>query len=288
MLSRRRPSTPAARLCERSRRGAPLFKRLFQRAASQDAEEPLVHGHAPALPRGVRVYVVGDIHGRLDLLKDLEARIVADAAEADVDRHVVYLGDYVDRGFESRQVIEHLILAPLPGFHRVLLIGNHDAWLRDFSRGDQVSSTWLQFGGDATMLSYGVKVDLKAHDEQRLQGVRDALSARLPASHRAFLEGLELAFGLGDYYFCHAGVRPGVALGEQSEADLLWIREPFLSWGGDAGKIIVHGHTVDEQPVVRRNRIGIDTGACWTGNLTALVLEGERRRFLSTAQARTD
>ncbi len=231
--------------------------------------------------------MVGDIHGRLDLLKDLESRIVADAAEARVDRHVVYLGDYVDRGFESRQVIDHLIVAPLPGFHRVLLIGNHDAWLRDFSRGDQVSSTWLQFGGDATMLSYGVKVDLKAHDEQRLQSVRDALSARLPASHRAFLEGLELAFGLGDYYFCHAGVRPGVALGEQSEADLLWIREPFLSWAGDAGKIIVHGHTVDEQPVVRRNRIGIDTGACWTGNLTALVLEGERRRFLSTAQART-
>ena len=103
---------------------------------------------------------------------------------------------------------------------------------------------------------------------------RDTLAARLPASHRAFLEGLELAFGLGDYYFCHAGIRPRRGAGRAERGRPLWIREPFLSWGGDAGKIIVHGHTVDEQPVVRRNRIGIDTGACWTGNLTALVLEG--------------
>jgi serine/threonine protein phosphatase 1 len=230
---------------------------------------------------------VGDIHGRLDLLKDLEGRIAGDAEGAFVERHIVYLGDYVDRGFESRQVLDHLIEQPLPGFHRVLLIGNHDAWLRDFARGDQVSSTWMQFGGDATMLSYGVRVDLKTHDEQRLAMVRDTLAAKLPASHRTFLEGLELAFGLGDYYFCHAGIRPGVALGEQSESDLLWMREPFLSWGGDAGIIVVHGHTVDERPVVRRNRIGIDTGACWTGNLTSLVLEGAGRRFLSTAQGRT-
>ncbi|MDX6750042.1 metallophosphoesterase [Geminicoccaceae bacterium 1502E] len=232
----------------------------------------------------MRVYAVGDVHGRLDLLRALETRIAADAAAspARLEHLIVYLGDYVDRGFESRQVIEHLVREPLEGFNRVCLLGNHDAWLRGFVQGEAVGPAWLQYGGDATLLSYGVQIDLRAGEEARLDSARERLTERLPMEHLAFLEGLELAFSMGDYFFCHAGIRPGVPLDEQREQDLIWIREPFLSWTGSAGKVVVHGHTVEEQPVVLPNRIGIDTGACWTGRLTCLVLEGSDRRFLST------
>lgn len=232
----------------------------------------------------MRLYAIGDVHGRLDLLRALEAQIAADAASAPAttDRFLVYVGDYVDRGFESRQVIEHLVLEPLEGFNRVCLLGNHDAWLLGFLTGEPVGPAWLQHGGDATLLSYGVQVDLRADEATRLETARARLAERLPAEHREFLEGLELGFTMGDYFFCHAGIRPGVPLDEQSEQDLIWIREPFLSWTGSAGKVVVHGHTVEEQPVVLANRIGIDTGACWTGRLTCLVLEEGERRFLST------
>lgn len=236
------------------------------------------------MPHGVRIYAVGDVHGRLDLLQALERRIAADAAAstARAELFAVYLGDYVDRGFQSRQVIEHLVHSPLEGFNRVCLLGNHDAWLRDFVLGAPVGPGWLQHGGDATLLSYGVQLDLRRDEETRLEGAREQLAERMPEEHRAFLDGLEPAFTMGDYFFCHAGIRPGVPLAEQRQQDLLWIREPFLSWTGNAGKIVVHGHSVESEPVVLANRIGIDTGACWTGRLTCLVLEGSERRFLST------
>jgi serine/threonine protein phosphatase 1 len=174
------------------------------------------------------------------------------------------------------------------GPSQVLLLGNHDLWLREFAAGgdtygDQAAS-WIRFGGDATLLSYGVKLDLRQREPERYDEARILLQRRFPAEHAAFLDRLELAFGMGDYFFCHAGIRPDVPLERQIEGDLLWIREPFLSWDGDCGKIIVHGHTVDEAPVIRGNRIGIDTGACWTGRLTCLVLEGTSFRFLSTGR----
>ena len=231
------------------------------------------------------VFAIGDIHGRVDLLRQLEEMIKEEMARAPRCKHfVVYLGDYVDRGFESRQVLQHLVERPLIGCRRVCLLGNHDLWLFAFAEGRMGGDGWLEHGGDATLLSYGVKLDRMKPEEQRLAEARDQLATRLPGSHRSFLGNLELAFGLGDYFFCHAGVRPGVPLAQQSENDLLWIREPFLSHEGDLGKIIVHGHTVEEAPVVLPNRIGVDTGACWTGRLTCLVLEGTQRRFLATGR----
>jgi serine/threonine protein phosphatase 1 len=267
-----------------------MLKRLFQRARANPPNEPLVRGRPPALPRGVRVYVVGDIHGRFDLLQAMERMIMDDvlASGRYLNCIVVHLGDFVDRGFESFKVVDHLLRLPTDGLVRVHLLGNHDLWLREFLHGedqrDEMAASWLRFGGDATLLSYGVRLDLRKPEPERFAEARLQLQERLPPEHAAFLQELELAFGMGDYFFCHAGIRPDIPLERQVPADLLWIREPFLSWNGDCGKIVVHGHTVEEAPVVRGNRIGIDTGACWTGRLTCLVLEGTERRFLHTGR----
>lgn len=263
-----------------------MLRRLFQRRADPQPGTPEVGGRPPRVPAGTRLYAIGDIHGRIDLLEEIEELILADlgARAQSIKPFLVLLGDYVDRGFESRRVLERLIHRPMDGLARVLLLGNHDLWLRDFLAGAPVAEAWLQYGGDATLASYGVGLDRTRPEPERLAAARAALADRIPVEHRRLLDSLDLAFGFGDYFFCHAGVRPGVPLEAQSEADLLWIREPFLSFAGDHGKIIVHGHTVEDAPVVRRNRIGIDTGACWTGRLTCLVLEGDEYRFLTTGR----
>jgi serine/threonine protein phosphatase 1 len=214
----------------------------------------------------------------------MEAAILADAdaSGGHVDSYLVYLGDYVDRGWQSRDVVEHLARPRWDALRRVHLLGNHDAWLRDFLRGAEVGGAWLRYGGDATLASYGVRLAPGIDDDARLEATRPMLAAAIPAEHVRFLDHLELAFSFGDYFFCHAGIRPTLPLAAQVEEDLIWIRDVFLDWRGDAGKIVVHGHTIDDRPVVRRNRIGIDTGAYATGNLTCLVLEGRQRRFIST------
>lgn len=232
----------------------------------------------------MRVYAIGDVHGRRDLLEEIEERIAEDLAASRriVRPFVVYLGDYVDRGLDSRGVLERLIGNPvLDDVPRVLLIGNHDLWFREFLRGQPVGSSWVQFGGDATLASYGVRLDVTLPEPQRLALARDRITERLPGAHRDLLHRLDLCWTCGDYFFCHAGIRPGLPLERQTPEDLLWIREPFLSWRGECGKIVVHGHTVSEEPVVRPNRIGIDTGAYLTGRLTCLVLEGTGYRFIT-------
>lgn len=267
-------------------RGVTLLRRLFQRRLPDPPERPLLAGRPPAVPAGTRLYAVGDVHGRLDLLEQIEEAILEDFAAAGrpLQPVLVLVGDYVDRGFESRAVLDHLIERPLPGFARVLLLGNHDLWLRAFLDGQAIDPAWLDYGGDATLASYGVGLDRSLPEAERLAAARTALLERFPPAHRRLLDELEPAFEFGDYFLCHAGVRPGVPLEAQSDTDLLWIREPFLSFPGEFGKIVVHGHTPSEEPVVRRNRIGIDTGACWTGRLTCLVLEGTEQRFLSTGR----
>lgn len=261
-----------------------MLRRLFQRRVAETTARPEVDGRPAAVPSGTRLYAIGDVHGRLDLLRQIEELILEDLAAAPqpVQPFLVLLGDFVDRGFESRQVLDHLLRRPLEGFARVLLLGNHDLWLRDFLAGAPVGEAWLQYGGDATLASYGVGLDRSLPEAERLAAARALLLDRVPDDHRRLLDELELAFGFGDYFLCHAGVRPGLPLEEQTAADLLWIREPFLSFPGEFGKVVVHGHTATEAPVVRRNRIGIDTGACWTGRLTCLVLEGTEQRFLTT------
>ena len=235
--------------------------------------------HAACVPPGTRVYAVGDIHGALGALVRIVGRIREDCgAERCV---VVFLGDYVDRGLDSRGVIDFLLDDPAPGFETVFLKGNHDAWLLTFLDDAGAGPQWLGAGGQATLLSYWVTAATGPRDAAHFERLREALARALPPSHRAFLEGLAPWHVEGDFAFVHAGIRPGVALEEQREEDLLWIRDEFLHDGREHGRIVVHGHTVTERPEVRPNRIGIDTGAYATDRLTCLVLEGTSRRFLA-------
>jgi serine/threonine protein phosphatase 1 len=255
---------------------AQMIRRLLTR-------RPRLSADTASLPAGVRVYAIGDIHGRADLLEQLHRLIADDAASAcGLALQVVYLGDYVDRGLQSREVIEMLASTPLPGFATVFLRGNHDQQFLDFLKLRQGGGDWLQYGGDATVYSYGVRIAEGIDHSGRLDRMWHDLVRVVPPRHVRFLEHLRFAYEIGDYVFVHAGVDPEKDLTMQTEADLLWIRDEFLDSEADYGKIIVHGHSMSRDPDVRSNRIGIDTGACYSNRLTALVLEGGIRRFLAT------
>jgi serine/threonine protein phosphatase 1 len=238
----------------------------------------------PTLPEGQLLYAVGDVHGRLDLLESLLSLIELDArASRHVERRtLVFLGDYVDRGPDSRGVVERLITNVPQGFDTHFLKGNHEAILLDFLEDAWRLDHWLMNGGEQTMRSYGVDTERLAHQGAAAEVWRQAFAAALPEAHMRFFRDLQLSVSFGDYLFVHAGVRPGVPLAAQSEADLIWIRGPFLSHADPFDKIVVHGHTPGQEPVTRQNRIGIDTGAVFTGRLTALRLEGGSREFLQT------
>ncbi len=228
---------------------------------------------APAsLPSGRRVYAVGDIHGCLDRLVALHERICADLAARPVERPLVlHVGDYVDRGPDSAGVVRHL-LRGFPGAEVVNLIGNHEHMMLDAldAADPGAFDHWMQNGGRASLRSWGVP------NGAERRGLRDLI----PAEHLWFLHSLSLYHGEGGYLFVHAGIRPGVPIEDQSPVDLMWIREPFLSWTGDLGVVVVHGHSPMEGPVVKSNRIGIDTGAVLGGPLTCAVLELDRLEFL--------
>ncbi|MGF1639320.1 MAG: metallophosphoesterase [Rhodospirillales bacterium] len=240
-----------------------------------------------SVPDGVRVYAVGDLHGRVDLLERLHGLIREDAAGAapGIDKIIVYLGDYVDRGLHSRELLDLLIDRPLAGFEAVHLRGNHDQCFLDFLVNPESGAAWLSFGGDATVYSYGVSIPDRVPPDRRLLLLRDRLLESVPERHLAFLGRLEPARIIGDFLFVHAGVNPDRPLHRQTSHDLMWIREAFLESERDFGKIVVHGHSVSERPDVRDNRIGIDTGACYGNSLTCLVLEGTDKRFLFIAEA---
>ena len=234
---------------------------------------------------GCRVYAVGDIHGRADLLAALHDRIVDDAAAATAGRKVlVYLGDYVDRGPRSFEVVDMLIEAPLEGFEIVHLKGNHEDFLLRFLEEENLEEAHLWFvnGGYATLHSYKVPVLALPFGLAELETARRAFLTALPPSHMTFFRGLKMFHVEGDYLFVHAGLKPGVPLDEQDEWDLLWIREEFLDSDADFGHLVVHGHTPGVETDVRHNRIGIDTGAVFTDRLTCLVAEGDSTRFLHT------
>jgi serine/threonine protein phosphatase 1 len=230
------------------------------------------------VPKGVKLYVIGDIHGRADLLKRLFARIDAVAAEPPQQAVHVFLGDYIDRGPSSRQVID-LLIARSRFYPTVYLKGNHESYLLEFLRNPLVIADWQLFGGLDTLISYGLAPAMNASND-KLAELAVELNLSLPVSHRRFMSRLRPAFTCGDYFFVHAGVRPGVPLARQCEEDLLWIREDFLLHEETFEKIIVHGHTPVLKPDVRHNRINIDTGAYATGKLTCLVLERDRMGFI--------
>ena len=237
------------------------------------------------LPPGLRLYAVGDIHGRLDLLQTMIDCIRDDAADRPKGTRcrVVFLGDYVDRGARSREVIECLMSGPLPDFETTYLRGNHESTMLQFLDDLTAGPGWLTYGGINTLLSYGLCPPVDVPPRQRLAAVQQQLRTVLPPSHLAFLRGLSPWAAVGTYLFVHAGIRPGVPLDRQREEDMVWIRHEFLSSQADHGVVVVHGHTIAMEADSLPNRIGIDTGAYATGRLTAVVLEGASRRFIDTA-----
>jgi serine/threonine protein phosphatase 1 len=244
----------------------------FQSSASRKKK-------AARVPNGVRIYAIGDIHGRVDLLDQMLSRIDADRTKNPVSHSIeVFLGDYIDRGPASRQVLDRLV-ARNTMRQTIFLKGNHETFMTGFVANPPSLDAWQRLGGLETLVSYGVAPSINA-DAVTQSRLAAAFNQALPESHRRFLKELKLSFTCGDFFFAHAGVRPGIPLTMQREEDLLWIRHEFLLCEEDFSKIIVHGHTPVPKLDIRSNRINIDTGAYATGQLTCLILEDDQMRVL--------
>ena len=243
-----------------------------------------VEGRHPSLPPGVRIYAVGDIHGRLDLLIKLLARIEDDISARPVIRPVfIFLGDYIDRGPSSRETIDRLIELAATR-ESVFLKGNHEQIAISCLRDRGLFERWMRLGGLETLASYGIAPGPLSDDKQvvRLQA---AFHDALPQRHFRFFRDMQSSFACGDFFFAHAGVKPGVALAHQKESDLLWIRQEFLLSSDDFGKIVIHGHTPAHDVEVGANRINIDTGAFATGLLTCLVIDESSLSIIDTRES---
>ena len=251
-----------------------VFKKFFARTADPEPQ-------AYALPAGERVYAIGDIHGRRDCFDTLLGMIDADdETRGRADTKLVLLGDLVDRGADSRGVIEramHMAKSP----KTVLLMGNHEEILIRAWEGDRkAAALFHRVGGRETLLSYGVtEADYDACD---FDDIADLIAAHVPVEHIAFLRSFVDQWQCGDYLFVHAGIRPGLPLDEQRPSDMRWIRREFLDDPRDHGVMVVHGHSITEDVDERPNRIGIDTGAFASGKLTALGIEGTEKWVIST------
>lgn len=226
------------------------------------------------VPPGTRVYAVGDIHGRSDLLAETIARIDDDVRRRPIERAIeVYLGDYIDRGPDSSGVLD-LLAVRLVRRHAICLRGNHEAILEKFlMQGADALHHWAKLGGLQTLASYGV-VPRSQSEIETPSAIRQLLLKAFPREHELFLQCLRNSFACGDFLFVHAGIRPGVPMNLQDPEDLLWIRDEFLNSERNHGKVIVHGHTPVDHPDIRENRINIDTGAWRTGVLTCIAIEG--------------
>jgi serine/threonine protein phosphatase 1 len=239
----------------------------------------------PAGARGWRAYGVGDIHGRLDLLEQLLGMIELDIAKRPTRKVLlIFVGDLIDRGPNSAQVVERLRTYKHPGVRTLFLLGNHEEVLLRILAGEaDLIAKWRWFGGTQCLASYGL-------DAEKLTGLSDEDALALvrgviPKEHIEFLESFDDSCRFGDYLFVHAGIRPGVEFDQQRQSDLRWIREPFLLDDTDHGFVVVHGHTISAEVEMRPNRVGIDTGAYKSGVLTALAIEGSRSWLLDTRAA---
>lgn len=253
-----------------------MLSRLFPRRRPEPIQA--------ALPAGRRIYAIGDIHGRLDLLDALLAQIDKDdAARGGAQTGLIFLGDLVDRGADSAGVVARVrtLCAERPDTR--CLAGNHEEiFLGALDGNGDMIRLLLRAGGFETLVSYGL--DPHAIDQASVAELAEMMDKAVPPADIAFLRGLDDVLIEGDYLFVHAGIRPGVALDQQSTNDLRWIRQPFLDFAGNHGKLVVHGHTITDDVDERANRIGIDTGAYRTGRLTALGLEGQHRWYLNTGE----
>lgn len=248
---------------------------------------PAIWDSRPEIPAGHRVYAVGDVHGHDDLLGELIARIEADnQSRSSADVTIVFLGDLIDRGPQSAAVVERLRLYRPLGVRVEFLTGNHEEVLLRILNGETaLVSDWLRFGGAQCARSYGLNSSSLARmpADQAISALRSAI----PSEHQAFLASFADTFGAGDYLFVHAGIRPGVSIGQQVQSDLRWIRGPFLDHPGRHEQMVVHGHTISTEIEEMPGRIGIDTGAYVHGVLTAIGLEGDQRWYLQASRTRS-
>lgn len=238
-----------------------------------------MHFRDAAGPDGVRLYAIGDVHGCLGELKAMFAKIDAEIARDGVDDwRIILLGDYCDRGPDTRGVLDFILARKAADSRIVALAGNHDDGFVDFLETAEQDSLFVNYGGEATARSYGVMLDPRTPGTV-LRGRDDLLSA-IPEPHIVFMRDLPVSAEFGDFFFCHAGVRPEVPLAEQTRRDLTWIRGAFLDWPALHPKVIVHGHTPSSAPEVLANRVNIDTAAFQTGRLTGLVIDGRDKRLI--------
>jgi serine/threonine protein phosphatase 1 len=242
-----------------------------------------VHFLDAAGPPGMRLYAIGDVHGRLDLLEEMHARIAAEIQrDQPGDWRIIHVGDYIDRGPQSRGVINLLRRLVRDDPHVIALGGNHDFGMVDFLGRPDKDALFARHGGSETARSYGVEADFSS--QWLARQAADHLLAAIPETHLAFLKGLPRAVAYGDFFFCHAGIRPGVPLAEQNPEDLIWIRDTFLNWPRLHEKVIVHGHTPRPEPELMPARVNVDTGAWMSGVLTAIGIEGKSKRLLQVGK----
>jgi serine/threonine protein phosphatase 1 len=256
-----------------------IFDRLFRRGSEiqpRSARRRLSLPIDPAV-----IYAIGDVHGCLPLLRDLEARISEDALQHPGEKLIVMLGDYVDRGPLSAQVIDHLLAPPPAGLERICLAGNHESTMLEFVTEPKRNASWLDFGGRETLISYDIDPQDWPVSSIGGRGFRQMLDSRIPAEHLEFLAALPVSLETPSYFFVHAGVQPGLPLDRQSESAFLWWRDDYTADFSDMGKIIVHGHTPLDHPHIGEWRIGVDTGAYYSRRLTAVKLRGPGPQVLS-------
>jgi len=258
-------------------RDTSMIGQLFRRRSSA----PRLEGQ---IPNGQRVYAIGDIHGRLDLLDALLETIqIDDSDRGATQSRIIFLGDLIDRGPSSAQVVDRAIeIASGPGNCQFLLGNHEEIFLRALEGDLKALALFNRIGGRETVLSYGISEE--AYRDSDYAGLQELLTESVPAAHIAFLKGFEDLIVVGDYAFVHAGVRPGQALADQRVSDLRWIRREFLEHASGFEKIIVHGHTITDDVEIRPNRIGLDTGAYASGKLTAMGFEGSERWILDTSK----
>lgn len=251
-------------------------------ASAHGEDLHLSRPEGPLLPDGDVVYAIGDVHGRADLLSKLLDKIETDSASFEKPPSIVFLGDYIDRGLQSRQVIDTLLSDRLDSFESYYLKGNHEDALLSFLSDPSFGPKWAAYGGRETLVSYGVRPPRSLSFNIEWEEVHDAFLKAIPNTHQALLRSMPTSVQIGGYGFAHAGLRPGKKFAEQNDHDLMWIRDEFLNENGTFDVMVVHGHTPVDQPHNDHRRINVDTGAYFTGRLTAAKLTGNDVAFIAT------
>lgn len=265
-----------------------FLNRLLRGGQAREPDEPSSNRRRLSFDaEPAAIYAIGDVHGRLDLLLELQARILEDGAKVAGDKWIVTLGDHIDRGPESAAVLDRLMEPPPEGWRSFSLLGNHELEMQKFVARPRASSGWLEFGGVETLISYGMP-SMQVFDENlKRDRWRQLVDTWIPPEHLAWLDDLPVLIETPGYLFVHAGIVPGLPLAQQHDLDLVGFRDDFTEDFGELGKVVVHGHQVRRTPLVTASRIGIDTGAYATGILTAVRLMPGRPPLLLATGAST-